>query len=138
MRVSRFCSAPCLLFVFATAVCATSACATTAPAERRSDVKLGEPNADIDPEIINTAVRSNASRFQLCYEQGRQMNPEMSGRVEIRFAINRDGTVGQAMAVETSLPSRVTTCVIDAFYGLQLPLQEGVVIAQYPMFFQPS
>jgi hypothetical protein len=116
----------------------SSACATTAPSAQRSDVKLGEPTADLDPEIIGEAVRGNASYFQLCLEEGRQSNPGMSGRVEIRFAINRDGSVGQAMAVETSLPSKVTSCVVDVFYKLQLPQQEAVVIAQYPMFFQPS
>ncbi|HEX2734476.1 MAG TPA: AgmX/PglI C-terminal domain-containing protein [Polyangiaceae bacterium] len=103
-----------------------------------SDVKLGEPSDDIDPEIIGAAVRTNSAHFQMCYEEGRQANPELAGRIEVRFSINPDGTVGQAMAAETSLPTQVTKCVIHAFYKLQLPRQEAAIIAQYPMFFQPS
>jgi hypothetical protein len=115
-----------------------AACATTSNETKRPEVKLGEPSDDVDPEVIGTAVRENAAHFQLCYEEGRARNPGMVGRIEVRFAINRDGSVGQAHAVETSLPTKVTSCVVDAFYELRLPQQEAVVIAQYPMFFQPS
>lgn len=131
-RASPLCLALCLI------VGCVSACATTPTETKRPEVKLGEPSDDIDPEVIGTAVRNNSAHFQLCYEEGRQRNPEMVGRVEVRFAINPDGSVGQAMAVETSLPSKVTNCVVDAFYELKLPEQEAVVIAQYPMFFQPG
>jgi hypothetical protein len=114
------------------------ACAASSPKPQQAEVKLGEPSDEIDPEIIGAAVRDNAAHFRICYEEGRAANPELAGRVEVRFAINRDGSVGQAMVVDTDLPSKVTKCVIDAFYNLQLPQQEAVVIAQYPMFFQPS
>lgn len=99
---------------------------------------LGEPSDDVDPELIGAAVRSNARHFQLCYETGRARNPELAGRVDVRFLINTDGSVGGAMIVDTDLPSQMARCVIQAFYGLRLPRQEAAVIAQYPMFFQPS
>jgi hypothetical protein len=74
----------------------------------------------------------------VCYEQGREHNPELAGRLEVRFAINPDGTVVQAQAVESSLPSKVSRCVVNVFYSLRLPQQDGQVIAQYPMFFDPG
>lgn len=108
------------------------------PAHPEPVTDLGEPSDDVDPALIGDAVRSQARRFQLCYEAGRARNPGLAGRVDIRFLINTDGSVGQAMIVDTDLPSPMARCVVDAFYGLRLPQQNSAVIAQYPMFFQPS
>jgi hypothetical protein len=101
-------------------------------------VQLGEPSDDIDPKLIGGAVRANAGRFQRCYEEARERNPSLQGLVEVRFLINTDGTVSQAMVAETDLPSPVTDCVLSVFYDLQLPEQKEPVIAQYPMFFNPG
>jgi hypothetical protein len=101
-------------------------------------VELGEPSDDIDPAIIGDAVRGNSRFFQRCYETGRERNPELAGRVELRFLINPDGSVGQVVVVDTDLPTQIADCVVNAFYGLTLPQQESAVIAQYPMFFQPG
>jgi hypothetical protein len=92
----------------------------------------------VDPEVIGLAVRANAGRFQRCYESAREANPSLQGLIEVRFLINTDGTVGQAMAAETDLPSPVADCVVNAFYGLVLPEQKSPAIAQYPMFFNPG
>lgn len=100
--------------------------------------KLGEPTGDVDPAVIGDAVRGHSGRFQRCYEEARQRNPSLQGQIEVRFAINSDGTVAQAMAAESNLPPQVTECVVNTFYDLHLPEQRGAAIAQYPMFFQPS
>ncbi len=121
-------------------VCAFSACSSSesnAPPPKTA-AELGEPSDDVDPEMIGAAVRDNANHFQICYEAGRERNPELTGRVEIRFLINSDGSVAQAAIVDTDLPSHVTKCVINAFYGLRLPRQDSAVVAQYPMYFQPG
>ncbi len=117
----------------------TTACGGGEQAEApKQAVKLGEPSDDVDPELIGEAVRTNSRHFQMCYEQGRERNPELAGRVELRFLINPDGSIGQVMIVETDLPTQIADCVITAFYSLQMPRQESAVIAQYPMFFQPG
>jgi hypothetical protein len=121
-----------------TALSSASGCAATTTDSEVPVAKLGKPSDDVDPEIIGAAVRGNSDHFQMCYEQGREVNPELAGRVAVRFVINRDGTISQAQAVDTSLPTQVTSCVVAAFNTLQLPHQEAAVIAEYPMFFQPS
>jgi hypothetical protein len=127
-------SATCLLLAN---LCSWGCAATTSNSEAPVE-KLGKPSEDVDPEIIGAAVRGNSDHFQMCYEQGREVNPELAGRVAVRFVINRDGTISQAQAVDTSLPTQVTSCVVNAFNTLVLPQQEAAVIAEYPMFFQPS
>lgn len=114
-------------------------CASNAGAEgARQPVQLDEPDDDVDPHMIGEAVRKNSGRFQHCFQTARERNPSLSGLIEVRFLINSDGTVGQAMAAETDLPPQVATCVVNAFYDLRLPEQGRAVIAQYPMYFQPS
>ena len=100
--------------------------------------ELGEPSDEVDPEVIGAVVRENSRLFQSCYESAREENPSLEGRVEIRFLIQTDGSVHLPQAVETNLPSNVVGCVVNVFHSLQLPQQESAVIAQYPMFFQPS
>jgi hypothetical protein len=114
-------------------------CASNSAAEGpRPPVKLGEPDTDVDPEMIGEAVRRSSARFQHCFQTARERNPSLSGLIEVRFLINSDGTVGKAMAAETDLPTPVATCVVDVFYDLKLPAQQNAVIAQYPMYFQPG
>lgn len=114
-------------------------CASNAGSEgARQPVQLGEPDDDVDQKMIGEAVRKHSGRFQHCFQTARERNPSLSGLIEVRFLINSDGTVGQAMAAETDLPPQVVTCVVNAFYDLQLPGQGRAVIAQYPMYFQPS
>ena len=108
-----------------------SACSSTpSAATPKKPVELGDPSDDVDPKAIGEAVR--------CYEVARERNPSLSGRIEVRFLINSDGSVGQAMAAETDLPPQVADCVVNTFYSLSLPQQDGAVVAQYPMYFQPS
>ncbi len=118
----------------------SSACSTgTPPSEpERPKADLGEPSDDVDPELIGVAVRDNSRQFQLCLETARERNPELMGLVEVRFLINTDGSIGQAMVVETDMPSSIADCIVEAFYNVKLPQQESAVVAQYPMYFQPS
>jgi hypothetical protein len=117
-----------------------SGCGASEPEARKSRTaaEIGEPSDDIDPELIGSAVRGSSAHFQMCYEAGRERNPELMGMVEVRFLVNPDGSIGDAAIVDTDLPARVTDCVIQAFYGLRLPRQDAAVVAQYPMHFQPS
>jgi hypothetical protein len=128
-----------LVSVCSVAACGfLAACGGPQAAQAPAKVQLGEPGHDVDPEVIGVAVRANAGRFQQCYESAREANPSLQGLIEVRFLINTDGTVGQAMAAETDLPSPVADCVVNAFYGLVLPEQKSPAIAQYPMFFNPG
>jgi hypothetical protein len=124
----------CLLGAGVMAACAS----TTSSGAPPTAAQLGEPSRDIDPELIGAAVRDNSRHFQLCYQAARERNPGLAGQLAVRFVINPDGSVGQAALVESSLPADVSKCVVGAFSNLKLPKQESAVVAQYPMFFEPS
>ena len=109
-------------------------------------VRVGVPgvNGRIPPEVIQRIVRQNFGRFKLCYENGLRNNPNLEGRVAVRFVISRDGAVQSADNGGSDLPDAgVVSCVARAFYGLSFPQPEneaerGVVTVTYPIVFSPA
>jgi hypothetical protein len=91
-------------------------------------------------EVVQRLVRQNFGRFRNCYEGGLIRNPNLSGRVAVRFLIARDGTVSNASSAGSSLPDAdVTSCVVSRFYGLSFPKPEhGTVSVTYPIVFSPG
>lgn len=94
----------------------------------------------LPPEVIQRIVRQNFGRFRLCYENGLRVNPNLEGRVSIRFVIGRNGAVSAVSNAGSDLPdSNVRSCVARAFYGLSFPQPEGgVVTVTYPIRFSPG
>jgi hypothetical protein len=91
-------------------------------------------------EVIQRIVRQNFGRFRLCYENGLRNNPNLTGRVAVRFVIGRDGAVSSVGNGGSDMPdSNVVSCVARAFYGLSFPQPEdGIVTVVYPIMFTPG
>jgi len=97
-------------------------------------------NGRLPPEVIQRIVRQNYGRFRLCYENGLRTNPNLQGRVAVRFVIGRDGAVSNVSNGGSDLPdASVIQCVIRAYYGLSFPQPEGgIVTVVYPIMFSPG
>lgn len=91
-------------------------------------------------EVIQRIVRQNFGRYRFCYEQGLRTNPNLQGRVSVRFVIGRDGSVSQVQNGGSDMPdANVVGCVVRSFYGLSFPSPEnGIVTVSYPIMFQPG
>ncbi|MBX3125483.1 MAG: AgmX/PglI C-terminal domain-containing protein [Polyangiaceae bacterium] len=91
-------------------------------------------------DVIQRIVRQNYGRFRMCYENGLRGNPNLAGRVAVRFVISRDGAVSHATNAGSDLPdSSVVGCVVSAYYGLSFPApQDGIVTVNYPIQFSPG
>ena len=85
-------------------------------------------------------MRQNFGRFRLCYENGLRNNPNLQGRVGVRFVIGRDGAVSNVGNGGSDMPDgSVVSCVVRAFYGLSFPQPEGgIVTVVYPIIFNPG
>jgi len=94
----------------------------------------------LPPEVIQRIVRQNYGRFRMCYEQGLSRNPNLEGRVQVRFVIGRDGSVSNVSNGGSDIPdSAVVQCVIRNYYGLSFPQPEGgIVTVVYPIMFSPG
>ncbi|MCH2109219.1 MAG: AgmX/PglI C-terminal domain-containing protein [Polyangiaceae bacterium] len=109
---------------------------------RAPKVRMGATsvNGRLPPQVIQRIVRQNFGRFRMCYEQGLARNPNLEGRVGVRFVIGRDGAVSNVGNGGSDIPdSGVVSCVISAFYGLSFPQPEGgIVRVTYPIMFSPG
>lgn len=94
----------------------------------------------LPPEVIQRVVRQNYGRMRVCYEQGLGTDPNLEGRVGVRFVIGADGAVIAASDAGSTIASaRVVACVVQAFRTLTFPNPEGGVVAVvYPIQFGPE
>jgi Vault protein inter-alpha-trypsin domain/von Willebrand factor type A domain len=97
-------------------------------------------NGSLPPEVIQRIVRQNFGRFRLCYENGLRNNPELRGRVTVRFVISAEGNVSGVSNGGSDLPDAgVVACVVSGFNGLMFPfVPGGSVTVSYPILFAPA
>jgi Ca-activated chloride channel family protein len=111
--------------------------AARAPQLRQGAIQV---TGRLPPEVIQRIVRQNFGRFRLCYENGLRNNPNLSGRVAVRFSIDRSGGVSTLGNGGSDLPdSSVVSCVVRSFAGLAFPAPEGgIATVVYPVLFNPG
>jgi len=109
---------------------------------RAPRVRMGatQVTGRLPPEVIQRIVRQSYGRFRLCYEKGLRNNPNLEGKISVRFVIGRDGRVSNVGQAGTDLPdARVVSCVVNSYRGLTFPEPEGgVVTVTYPIMFTPG
>jgi hypothetical protein len=113
-------------------------CGFTVPADMTTFKGCAAPmvRGRLPPEAIQRVVRQNQGRFRLCFEQALLAQPTLSGRIETKFVIGRDGSVTTASEGASDLPADVNTCVVRAFASLSFPKPEGgIVTVVYPLAF---
>ena len=94
----------------------------------------------LPPEVVRRIIRQNFGRFRLCYENGLRRNPNLQGRVAVRFVIGADGAVSNLGNGGSDMPDGgVVSCIVRAFADLSFPKPErGIVTVVYPIMFSPG
>jgi hypothetical protein len=110
----------------------------------------------LPPEVIQKIVRDHFDGMRKCYEDGLRRDPNLKGKIPVRFVIERDGHVSSsADSHDAPLPAglektvrpredeprfpdaTVTACVVAKFAALIFPEpQGGSVTVVYPIVFQ--
>ncbi|MEM9189704.1 MAG: AgmX/PglI C-terminal domain-containing protein [Myxococcota bacterium] len=101
-------------------------------------IRFPRPNVrgSLDVDIVRRIVRRHAARYRFCYEQELQRDPNIEGRVRVRFTIGVDGDVVQsAIAGNTTGSSSVGECLVRGMRRMRFPTPEGVVIVDQPVVF---
>jgi hypothetical protein len=94
----------------------------------------------LPPGYPQRVIRRNLGRLRFCYEQGQRADPNLQGRVTVRFTIRHDGGVASVTNGGSDLPdATVVSCILRVFSGLSFPQTErGPVTISYPMVFSPG
>jgi Ca-activated chloride channel family protein len=97
-------------------------------------------NGRLPPAVIQRIVRQNFGRFRLCYENGLRNNPNLRGRVAVRFIIDPSGAVTMTSDGGSDLPDPgVVRCVVRGFGNMSFPRTDaGMVAVTYPIVFAPG
>lgn len=106
-------------------------------------VLSGAPTASpgLEREVVRRVVRWNIDGFRACYEAGLASNPNLKGRVTLRFTIGKDGKVTSMTDGGSDLPdANVVRCVLDHGATLVFPAPRGgsPVQVTYPIDFKPA
>lgn len=90
---------------------------------------------------VQRVVRSHQGELAACYEAGRQFNPNLFGRVTVRFVIGARGQVSSATMLSSSLGNnRTETCLLQAIRQWEFPAPKNGadVSIVYPFVFKPA
>jgi outer membrane biosynthesis protein TonB len=105
-------------------------------------VKSEAPAVDgqLDPNIIVREVKARMSAIKACYERALKRNPNLSGKVVIRWTITAAGTVTGVDVDQDSLnDSEVTGCIKSLVARWRFPAPSGgSVEVSFPFVFQAS
>jgi outer membrane biosynthesis protein TonB len=99
----------------------------------------------LDRDRVANTIRARMPSLSLCYQRASQQEPQLAGRVLVRFVVNPDGRVVDAQASPTTQagsPSRmndVARCVQSAFFSFVFyPPTGGAAAAVLPLDFGPT
>jgi outer membrane biosynthesis protein TonB len=105
-------------------------------------VKSEAPNVDgsLDPSVVSKEVRTRIGAIKACYERALKRNPNLSGKVKVRWTITAAGTVSGVEIDEDSMgDSEVVSCIKGLVSRWRFPAPSGgSVDVVYPFVFQSS
>jgi hypothetical protein len=105
-------------------------------------VKHEPPSIDgeLDMNIVVKEVRQRIGAIKACYERALKRNPNLSGKILIRWTITPAGTVtGIDVDQDTLGDSEVANCIKSLIRGWRFPAPAGgSVEVSYPFLFQAS
>jgi hypothetical protein len=109
-------------------------------AEPRTRIGATTVSGRLPPEVIQRVVREHFTVLRKCYEVGLGRDPNLTGRVVVRFVIGRDGKVSAVKDGGSDIPdAQVRECVLGAFSALEFPAPEGgIVTVVYPILLAPE
>lgn len=101
----------------------------------------GEIVGGLDREIIAQYIRSQLGQILYCYERQLSANPDLYGKVAIKFTIAGDGTVETQRISDTTLKNAtVEGCILQKVAKWKFPTPDGgtKVLVTYPFLFKST
>lgn len=95
----------------------------------------------LDREIIAQVIKSQLGQILYCYERQLSANPDLFGKVAVRFTIGPSGSVETQTIGDTTLRnSTVEGCILTKVAGWKFPAPLGgtKVMVTYPFLFKST
>lgn len=100
-----------------------------------------EIDGGLDREAIARVIRSQLGQIRYCYERQLSANPDLYGKVMVKFTIGAAGSVvAQAIGTTSLNNAMVEGCILRRIAGWQFPTPKGGtnVLVTYPFLFKST
>lgn len=100
-----------------------------------------EVDGGLDRDVIARVIQSQLGQIKYCYERQLSANPDLYGKVLVKFTIGATGQVVAQMVGNTSLNNAmVEGCILRRIAGWQFPQPKGGtnVLVTYPFLFKST
>jgi len=102
--------------------------------------KLGQQTGmgKINRAAVQSVFRRRMSAIRICYEKALKVNPDVQGKITIRFTIGRAGTITDIKVTGNSTGDKsIGSCIIQKVRRWRFsPPDEGEVTFSYPFLLQ--
>ena len=106
---------------------------------RRKKPTAVDGTGDLSPQEVAKVVNRRIGAIKGCYERALRRNPNLEGKVTVRFTITGSGKVSAAKTTLNELSSEVGNCIVSAFKRFRFPPPDGgALTVEYPFLFTPS
>jgi outer membrane biosynthesis protein TonB len=97
-------------------------------------------SSDIDQGKLGAFVRARQGLIKACYENALKRNPNLKGKVVIRFTILETGGVADVSAAQNTLGTpEVAACIINTIRSWRTQFRpSGPVTVEYPFLLSPA
>ena len=92
----------------------------------------------LSKEAIDGVIRRHVNQLRYCYQRELTKDPNIAGKVVVKFTIAADGSVSAASIKSTTMNNEsVESCVSGRFMRMVFPEPRGggIVIVSYPLIF---
>ncbi len=93
----------------------------------------------LDRDAIAEVIKRNLGQIRYCYERQLSSNPDLYGKVLVKFVIGADGILAQQKVENSTLKNEmVEGCIMRRMAGWKFPLPKGgtQVRVSYPFLFK--
>ncbi|UOF02430.1 AgmX/PglI C-terminal domain-containing protein [Bdellovibrio reynosensis] len=101
----------------------------------------GEITGGLDREVIAQYIKSKLGQILYCYERQLSANPDLFGKVAVKFTIGPTGQVEQQLIGDTTLKNAtVEGCILNRVAAWKFPNPQGGtrVLVTYPFLFKST
>jgi len=90
-------------------------------------------------EVIQKVIADSKNKVRYCYEKALTRQPNLEGRIDLKFIINANGKVVKAQVESSTLGNvEVEKCILRAIKAMRFPKPAGggIVEVRYPFIFK--
>jgi Ca-activated chloride channel homolog len=103
-------------------------------ADTQAPVILGS----LDKSMIDNVIKRRTNQLAYCYQRELVNDPSLSGKIVVKFVIDKDGSVTKSEIKSSTMNSKaVEACITKRFKTFLFPKPQGggIVIVSYPFVF---